>query len=199
MFYRRRLPYWQPNVGPGSLLFVTWRLAGSLPANLLGTENTEAAGRVFVAVDRRIDRAACGPVWLKDARIAQLVSNALQYGDPERHFYSLKAWVIMPNHVHLLLQPKVPLPAITRWLKGSTARRANQLLGRTGQAFWQDESFDHWIRDEREFNQVVRYIEYNPVSAGLVLSPSDWRWSSAWQAGESACPTITQSRTDERL
>lgn len=81
----------------------------------------------------------------------------------------------MPNHVHLLILPKIAAPKIMRWLKGSTARTANQLLGRTGLPFWQDESYDHWVRGPKEFGGIIGYIEENPVSAGLV----DWRWSSA--------------------
>src|SRR6202051_3751070 len=61
---------------------------------------------------------------------------------------------IMPNHVHVLLLPKTSLPVILRWLKGSTARRANLILGRTGKAFWQDESFDHCVRDEAELDRL---------------------------------------------
>jgi REP element-mobilizing transposase RayT len=68
--------------------------------------------------------------------------DTLHIGERERRFYDLPAYVVMPNHVHLLIRPLVPLPEITRWLKGSTARRANLVLGRTGQPFWQDESFD---------------------------------------------------------
>ena len=96
----------------------------------------------------------------------------------------------MPNHVHVLLLPKTSLPVNLRWLKGSTARQANLILGRTGEAFWQDESFDHCVRDEAELDRLVRYVEYNPVSAGLAANPRAWRWSSARLAGESACPTI---------
>src|SRR5260370_18638036 len=96
----------------------------------------------------------------------------------------------MPNHVHVVLRPETSLPAITRWLKGSTARQANLILDRTGEAFWQDESFDHRVRDEPELERIVRYVEYNPVSAGLVADPRAWPWSSARLAGESACPTI---------
>ena len=92
----------------------------------------------------------------------------------------------MPNHVHVLLRPKTSMPAITRWLKGSTARQANLILGRTGEAFWQDESFDHRVRDEAELDRIVRYVEYNPVNAGLAANPRDWPWSSARLAGESA-------------
>jgi putative transposase len=197
MFYHRRLPHWQPEPASGSLLFVTWRLAGSLPANLVRGAGAETGGKAFVAIDRQADQAVSGPVWLKDARIAQVVTDALRHGERGQCFYSLRAWVIMPNHVHVLLEPKVGLPIVTRWLKGSTARKANQILGRTGHPFWQDESFDHWIRNDREFNRIVRYIEYNPVSAGLAATPSDWPWYSAWLAGESACPTRSTDPVSE--
>jgi putative transposase len=74
------------------------------------------------------------------------------------------------------------LPQITHWIKGRTAREGNLLLGRTGEPFWQDESYDHWVRNEREFHRIVKYIEWNPVSAGLVTKPEDWPWSSATRA-----------------
>ena len=110
-------------------------------------------------------------------------------GEHERHFYELAAWAIMPNHVHLLVLPKVPVRVRMRWLKGSTARRANLLLGRTGQRFWQDESYDHWVRNNREFERIIQYIEANPVTAGLVASAALWPWSSAgWQAKPPAPP-----------
>ena len=64
-------------------------------------------------------------------------------------------------------------------LKGVTAREANQILQRTGKPFWQDESFDHWVRSEVEFTEIRKYIEHNPVTAGLVERPEDWAWSSA--------------------
>jgi len=85
----------------------------------------------------------------------------------------------MANHVHLLLRPKINVPKITRSLKGVTARAANLILRRTGQPFWQDESFDHWIRDDRDFTKTLHYIEHNPVAAGFVPTPQDWPWSSA--------------------
>src|SRR6185436_14134317 len=118
-----------------------------------------SAVRAFVALDREVDKAAFGPVWLRDPRVARVVADALSYGETGRQFYELRAWVIMPNHVHVLLRPKTSMPAITRWLKGSTARQANLILGRTRQAFWQDESFDHRVRDEVELERIVRYVE----------------------------------------
>jgi REP element-mobilizing transposase RayT len=137
-----------------------------------------------------MDKAAFGPVWLQDLRVARVVADALLRGDRERHFYQLRAWVIMPNHVHAVLLPKTPLPIIMRWLKGSTARQTNLILGRTGKAFWQDESFDHRARDEEELTRIARYVECNPVSAGMAAIPGDWPWSSAGLAGGNACPTI---------
>ena len=80
-------------------------------------------------------------------------------------------------------QPRIARLVIMRWLKGSTARRANRLLERTGRPFWQDESYDHWVRDSAELRRITRYIEWNPVRAGFVTSPELWPWSSARQVG----------------
>jgi REP element-mobilizing transposase RayT len=85
----------------------------------------------------------------------------------------------MPNHVHVLFSPHVPLPRIMRSIKAFTAREANRILGRSGNPFWQDESFDHWIRDNAAFQRAVAYIESNPVKAGLVDRANEWPWSSA--------------------
>ena len=188
MDYRRRLPHLHP---AGARLFVTWRLASSLPAcpDIVpprGHHGT-SAGAAFVAMDRQADRNRSGPQWLADRRVAGIMTGTLFAGERERGFYRLRAWVVMPNHIHVLWEPQVEMPAITRWVKGSTARQANLILGRTGQVFWQDESYDHWVRDREETEKIVRYIEWNPVQAGLAKNPEDWPWSSA--AGETACPT----------
>ncbi len=66
-----------------------------------------------------------------------------------------------------------------QWIKGRTGRKANRILGRVGDAFWQAESFDHWIRSEEEFGALVDYVENNPVKAGLVEAAEEWAWSSA--------------------
>jgi putative transposase len=133
----------------------------------------------FLALDWEADKAAFGPVWLRDPRIATMVAEALHHGESAMDFYGLRAWVIMPNHVHLLLSPKKPLRVITRWLKGSSARKANLILDRTGETFWQDESFDHRVRDQAELEWLVHYAEHNPVTAGLISNPAVWPWSSA--------------------
>jgi REP element-mobilizing transposase RayT len=106
--------------------------------------------------------------------------ETIHIGERERHFYELCAYVVMENHVHLLIRPFQPVPLIMRWLKGSTARKANQLLERTGKAFWQDESYDHWVRSHKELAKIVKYIEWNPMAAGLVHSAEEWPWSSAY-------------------
>jgi putative transposase len=81
-----------------------------------------------------------------------------------------------------LVTPKLPVQKITRGIKGTTAHAANKILGRARQPFWQDESFDHWVRDEGQFWRLKRYIERNPVKARLVTKPEDWKWSSAWKS-----------------
>jgi putative transposase len=137
-------------------------------------------GQAFVAGDRAL--AQCrGNLWLSDTRVARQVVEAIRVGE-SRKFYELSAWVVMPNHVHLLILPLKALPQITHWIKGRTARESNLLLGRASEPFWQHESYDHWVRNEKEFQRIAAYIEENPVSAGLAATPEDWPWSSATRA-----------------
>ncbi len=88
----------------------------------------------------------------------------------------------MPNHIHAIVRPinNWTLSAITQSWKIKIARAANQILGKTGQRFWQPESFDRVIRDDDEMRRVRRYIRRNPVKAGLCAKEKDWKWSSAW-------------------
>jgi putative transposase len=185
--YRRRLPHFHPEA---KYLFLTWRLWGSLPARSSSDSNVYSTrGQAFVARDRILDRHNTGPVWLEQPPVANLVSSAIVVGDRQRHFYELCAWVVMPNHVHMLILPLVTVPILMRWLKGSTARGANRILDRTGQPFWQDESYDHYLRNCDRMDRTIAYIEENPVSAGLARSAEQWPWSSAsWQAEPPAPP-----------
>jgi REP element-mobilizing transposase RayT len=146
------------------------------------------AGHEFAANDRVLDRSATGQRWLKNPQIADLVAEAILAGTNQRRFYNLAAWVIMPNHVHILIQPTVRVAVLMSWLKGSTARRANQILNRTCQPFWQQESWDHYLRRATQIDRITDYIECNPVSAGLVATPEDWRWSSVRQAKAPTLP-----------
>jgi REP element-mobilizing transposase RayT len=176
-FYSRHLPHWQPE---GKPLFLTWQLYGSLPHNRFPPPGALSAGQAFVWMDRYLDRASFGPAWLKREEIARLVVDALSYGTDKLHYYDLHAYVVMANHVHTLLTPIVTASKLLQSVKGFTAREANKVLGRTGEPFWQSESYDHWVRNEKEFDKVRRYIENNPIQAGLVTRPEDYRWSSAY-------------------
>jgi REP element-mobilizing transposase RayT len=175
-YYKRHLPHLLPE---RAALFITWRLSGSLPHAVLPRLKGTSAGQAFRAFDRALDKTMTGPQWLKDPRIAQCIVNALRFGEDQLALYQLISYVVMSNHVHLLIRPRVPLNRIMKTIKGYTAHEANRILDRTGCAFWQDESYDHWVRDETEFYRIVRYIERNPVSAGLVENAEDWPWSSA--------------------
>ena len=131
-------------------------------------------------MDRELDAAATGPRWLQEERVARCVVDALQFGERQLGLYHLRACVLMVNHVHILIQPEAKLSRITKAIKNYSARQANAILGRTGQPFWPDESYDHWVRGPEEFEKIVRYIEQNPVAAGLVKRAETRRWSSAF-------------------
>jgi putative transposase len=173
-FYHRRLPHWHP---PGQDIFITWRLYGSLPKQMTSLRRGSSSGETFVHYDRILDEARSGPKWLKDSRISECVLESIHEGH-QRNMFRLKAYTLMPNHVHVLLTPTVPLAKIMQQIKGVTARRANVILNRTDEPFWQDESFDHWVRNAAEGEKIRSYIERNPVVAGLVARPQDWAWSS---------------------
>jgi putative transposase len=176
IYYERHLPHWQPS---GKEFFVTWRLADSLPKSFWRSCKQTTDGRRFVEFDRALDAGRFGPQWLSDPRLAKLVVQAFRHGEEIRGFYQLLAYVVMPNHVHLMLKARVPLQKIIQTLKGYTSYQAHTILGKRGEAFWQNESFDHWVRNPEELAKIVRYIENNPVAAGLVTNPQDWPWSSA--------------------
>ncbi len=193
----------------GASYFVTFRLDDSLPKEVLleyQGERAERLRRLLAAgtptksappagttpdtkeaidrdyrrkVERYLDKGA-GACWLRRADVAELMANALRHFEGER--YLLTAWVVMPNHVHVVVwpMPNYLLGDILQSWKGFTAREANKLLGNTGQTFWQPESFDRWIRNDDEKARICRYVVNNPVTARLCSKPQEWHWSSAW-------------------
>lgn len=190
IFYRRRLPHYQP---PGATLFVTFRLAGSIPQAIIQQLLKESKAKeaeilriteqsahreaiiaarkvIFARWDRVLDGMQQSPHWLADPTIANLVCEAMHYLD--RRKYDLEAYCVMPNHVHLVFTPRLDhddyysLASILKSLKGFTARKANEILSREGE-FWQPESYDHVIRDDQEFERIVNYVLSNPERAGL--------------------------------
>jgi REP-associated tyrosine transposase len=153
----------------------------------------------FTKFELILDGATVGPVWLSDKRVASSVADSLHYRDGK--VYRLDAFTIMSNHVHTVIKPlprgqseivhspfervKAPqaenieyhsLATIMQSLKGYTALKANQLLGREGE-FWAHESHDHWIRDQNEWQRIVAYVLNNPLKAGYVQRWQDWKWS----------------------
>jgi putative DNA methylase len=133
-------------------------------------------------MDRLLDNARTGPFHLRDPQIAEMVIDALRHATATLRHFELHAFVVMPNHVHMLITPQVPIPTLMKSLKSITAKRANEVLGMTGKPFWQDESFDRNVRNREELSRILRYIEMNPVTAGLVHKPREWLWSSAAEA-----------------
>lgn len=120
-----------------------------------------------------------GECWLKEPRIGESVAGALRFFHGQR--YDLGPWVVMPNHVHVIVRPlrEHLLDQIVKSWKGFTAREANKLLKRTGDSFWAREYYDHLVRDDEERARLADYIHDNPVKAGLCSRWEDWKWSSA--------------------
>ncbi|MEP7351934.1 MAG: transposase, partial [Acidobacteriota bacterium] len=180
--YRRRLPHVVDTDHP---VFLTWRLAGSIPTNRFFSNLSLTSGQAFAAMDRVLDEASSGPTYLLIPEIAQIVVDTLKYQGSVLLRYKLHAYVVMANHVHAVVTPSVQIPMLTRTLKSYSARRANEILARQG-AFWAEETFDRTIRNRNEFARICGYVENNPVKAGLASLPENYRWSSAWKAGSPA-------------
>lgn len=224
-FSRRRLPHWQPDA---KVFFVTPRLFGSLTREALERIRTEAgqlrrqpacrgespreralreAKRLFGLTDEALaaqlrESSSGSSRWLGNPELAAMVREAIHHRDGKA--FGLHRYTVMPNHVHLLIEPLPvepggslphngapladtkqvadlphywPLSMILHGLKRHTARQANRFLGRSG-TFWQDESYDHWVRDADEYHRIIEYIDQNPVRAGLCKHPEDWPWST---------------------
>ncbi len=162
--------------------FITFRLYDSLPRRILDSiKNSSTENDDNLENQRRAERFldhGYGECFLRNPLVAEIVQNKL-LAMHDKHF-RLKAWVIMPNHVHLLMTPceGKSLTPIMQSIKGGTAREANVVLKRSG-AFWMRDYFDRYIRDYEHFEKAFNYIENNPVKAGLCEKPSDWKYSSA--------------------
>jgi REP-associated tyrosine transposase len=202
-FRRRHLPHWDL---PGATYFVTACLVDSIPAqgllnirnlerqlsanrsgNVSVDENNAVWKQLFVEREKWLDHNPA-VTYLRRPELAAVVAGALKHFDSER--YHLIAWVVMPSHFHWLFRPldewattlppdRSPREVIMHSVKSFTAHRCNELLQRTG-PFWQQESFDHCVRDEQELERIFDYIEQNPVKAGLCERPEEWAFSSAY-------------------
>lgn len=182
-FYGRHLPHWRQD---GCTYFVTFRLGDSIPQSKLRQWETEMGRWLHThpqphsEPDRRefhekftkrfhkwLD-AGYGACWLRRSEVSALVERALRHFDRER--YALGHFVVMPNHVHALVTPcpSHDLSEVLQTWKSYTAHEANKLLNRTGK-FWQDETFDHIVRNETQLHRFERYVLGNPAMAGLKL------------------------------
>ena len=112
------------------------------------------------------------------AEIATLVEEALLEGDGDQ--YLLLAWSVMPNHLHVIAEfsDVDPVWKVVKKWKGSTATYANRTIGRQG-AFWFMVYWDRYVRNEAHLRSAIRYVDQNPVKAGLCVSPEVWPFGSA--------------------
>lgn len=197
-FYKRKLPHMQPK---GATLFVTFRLAGSLPQAVIEQLTADRHAEMRIATTKedrylaerrhfgRFDEAlhlSNGPHYLKQPALAQIVAESFHHRD--NRVYRLDAFSILSNHAHVLFAPLQKgvnldgspqyhkLSKIMQSLKRYSAQECNKLLGRQG-TFWQAESYDHIVRDAAEWERIVRYVLDNPVKAGLVSEWWEWPYT----------------------
>jgi putative nucleotidyltransferase with HDIG domain len=184
---RRRLPHWEQD---SRIYFVTFRLADSIAQEKLSQWQEELENwrkqqdepdsekiaseqsRLYHERQQEWLDKGCGSCILKNLEIAEIVEQTLLHFDGER--YRLGSYVIMPNHVHLIVEPldRQPLSSIMQSWKGYSAREINKVTGSKG-TLWMDESFDHIIRNEASLEKFTAYIIQNPVKAHL--APTDFR------------------------
>jgi len=176
---------------PERIQHVNFHLADSLPQELLRQFEAEISQIPFQEQElerrKRIEHwldAGYGCCILKRADCANLVQSSLLHFEQIR--YQLFEWVIMPNHVHVLFQPLNGWslrPIVDSW-KSFTGRRLAPAMRAAGawqeERVWHREHWDRYIRDENHFDAVVKYIQNNPVKAGLVSKAADFVFGSAW-------------------
>ena len=161
----------------GGIYFVTFRLADSLPQSALDELKQLPKEARSKAIEAHLDDGH-GACLLSNPKIAQLIMHTLKTFDGER--YVLHDWVVMPNHVHLVIEPRGEhsLSDILHSLKSYTATEANRALGRQG-PFWQHESYDRLLRDQKEFDRCVQYVQQNPVKAKLAAAAEEYAYGRA--------------------
>ena len=183
-FHRRNLPHLYFNEGT---YFITYRLADSLPQEKIyeitkAIENdlnnsAEDFERLLKKYDDLLDSGLYGSKHLIDPRVAEICKYTLHF--PDQKDYKLICYCIMPNHIHLvfeLIEGNKGISKIMQSIKRTSARKCNLAVNRNGK-FWQDESYDRLVRDEKELFFIIRYVLMNPVSAGLVEKWSDWKYT----------------------
>lgn len=179
----------------GVVPHVTFRLADSLPREV--SKRMEWELGLLPAAQRDLQRrkrieelmdAGHGSCVLRRPEVAELVENALLHFDGDR--YRIIAWVVMPNHVHVLFEMvegwglAEVVASWKRWTAGQILKLAGSETGDPrasvgSRAVWYREYWDRFVRNERHLQNVVEYIHHNPIKAGLVKEARDFSWSSA--------------------
>jgi REP element-mobilizing transposase RayT len=217
IFRRRRLPHWDvadatyfvTSCLAGSLpahgLSALRGYRTELDARVRPSDLTEDEWGItkhkllFARFDWLIDRES-QVRWLEQPKAACSVRKSMyHFAD---HRYQLLAYVVMPSHVHWVFRPlpkwcdeiaadpkdaRTPRERILHSFKSFTGNECNQLLGRSGQ-FWQDESYEHCVRNADELLRIIEYIEQNPVKAGLIDVAAKWPYSSAADRAQLTIP-----------
>jgi len=170
---------------PGVTQFVTFQLHDSFPVTrraefeAIMKEADDSAKRK--QLEAWLDRGH-GECWLRQREVAEVVEKVLLEADGRD--YQMQAWVVMPNHVHLVVDVwGVPLVKLFNGWKGKSSRLANVFLNRSGK-FWQEDYYDTLVRDEAHLKKAIRYTEQNPVKAFLAKAAREWSWSSAHHCDE---------------
>jgi REP element-mobilizing transposase RayT len=166
--------------------FVSIHLADAIPKRVIefwkreldGKNSTQDKSLLRSRIEKYADQGY-GEAFLRDDQLAGMVQETLLKDDGKS--YRLSSWVVMPNHVHLLLTrfEEETLADIMQVFKSVTSHKANKALRRSGQ-FWMPEYFDRYIRNAKHYRKTVEYIENNPVKARLCARPEDYPFSSAW-------------------
>ncbi len=184
-FYRRNLPHLHYNEGT---YFITYRLNDSIPVHLLkelreeydsdlkkSDDIDETKRRLFIKYDKLLDQNTSDKINLTQPELSSIIKNTLHY--PDKSQYNLICYCIMPNHVHVifeLLKDNNGIIKILQSMKRISARDINRVMKMTG-PFWQAESYDRLVRDDKELFYTINYVINNPVNAGLVSDPNEWR------------------------
>lgn len=182
-----------PHCDAGNIIqAITYRLDDSLPSEVLrrfqrdvDAEPDDQRQELLRHLIERFLDSGHGSCLLREPDIANLVIEAWKHFDGDR--YDLHAWVVMPNHVHVLCEPRTghSLSSIINSWKSFTARLINRHLGRSG-SLWMEDYWDRFIRDEVHYYRAIDYILENPVKSGLAADKTAWPWSSAYRSPDRA-------------
>lgn len=176
-----------PHIEGADIQMLTYRLADAVPQSvlqLLSKSLTEQQKRELT--ETTLD-AGYGNCWLARPDIAQIVIENWQHFHNKN--YSIIAYVVMPNHVHILIRvfsDQLISHVVHKW-KSYTAKQILTTLNTSGEIaqtpIWQAEYWDRYSRHQNHLDAAINYIHQNPVKAGLVKNAEDWPWSTAGSAG----------------